>query len=265
MEKSIKFNMKVKSLVIRSEGTNCDLETVEALRLAGSQVDLLHINRIIKNPSLLEEYQLLVFPGGFSFGDCISAGKILSNILKTTLKKELKKFIDEGKPVLGICNGFQTLLKLGALPFSDEFEQCASLVTNSNGLFIDKWVYLKFNRTKCIFTKDSPNVIYLPINHKEGRFVIEEKFLKKLVDNEQIIYQYSSQSGEVKEEYNPNGSTFNIAAICNEHYNVLGIMPHPEKYVHKYQHPSWTRYPNLKEEGEGLLIFKNALNYAKKF
>src|SRR5579875_847681 len=127
--------MKVKSLVIRAEGTNCDLETVEALKLAGSEVDLLHFNRILRNPSLLEEYQLLVFPGGFSYGDCISAGKIFADLLGAGLRKELNKFVEAGKPVMGVCNGFQVLIKLGLLPFSKDFVQQASLVVNSTGYF----------------------------------------------------------------------------------------------------------------------------------
>ncbi len=258
--------MKVRSLVIRAEGTNCDLETVEALRLAGAEVDLVHINRLIKEKKKLEEYQLIIIPGGFSFGDCISAGKILANLIKVYLITDFKKFIDEGKPLIGICNGFQTLLKLGFLPFSGEMKQYASLVPNVSGLFIDKWVYLKLREeSKCVFTKGSLNVIYLPINHAEGRFVAEEKIIDKLFENGQIVYQYSSQSGEVSEIFNPNGSLSNIAAICNEHQNVLGIMPHPEKYIHKYLHPNWTRYQTLKEEGDGLIIFKNAVNYARKF
>lgn len=258
--------MKVKSLVIRAEGTNCDLETIEALRIAGSEVSLVHVNRLMRNKKMLEDYQLLVIPGGFSFGDCISAGKILANLLKFHLGEELKRFVDEGKPVLGICNGFQTLLKLGLLPFSSEYRQVASLTVNSKGLFIDKWVYLKYNASsKCVFTKDSLNVIYLPVTHGEGRFVAEEKVLSRLIEGDQIVYQYSNQSGEVKEESNPNGSVMNIAAICNEYFNVMGIMPHPEKYIHKYLHPSWTRYQSLKEEGDGMLIFRNAVNYARRF
>ncbi len=257
--------MKVKSLVIRAEGTNCDLETVNALRLAGADVDLVHINRLIKEKKRIEEYQIIVIPGGFSYGDCISAGKILANIIKTHLLVEFKKFVEEGKLLLGICNGFQTLLKIGLLPFSSEMKQLATLAPNANGLFIDKWVYLKLREeSKSIFTKGSFNVIYLPINHAEGRFVAEEKILDKLFENGQVVYQYSSQSGEVSEIFNPNGSFRNIAAISNEYFNVLGIMPHPEKYVHKYLHPSWTRYQTLKEEGEGLIIFKNAVNFARK-
>ncbi|MDT7865134.1 MAG: phosphoribosylformylglycinamidine synthase I [Thermoproteota archaeon] len=258
--------MRVKALVIRAEGTNCDLETVEALKVAGAEVTLAHINELLKKKVNLEDFQLCVIPGGFSYGDNISAGKILANIIKSYLKKDFKKFIDEEKPLIGICNGFQVLLKAGFLPFSSEGKQLASLTINDSGLFIDRWVYLRYvNKRKCVFTKYSNNVIYLPINHAEGKFVAEDKIIKKLFDEDQIVYQYSHPDGKVDEKANPNGSKYNIAAICNEYGNVLGIMPHPEKFIHKYMHPCWTRFPNLKEEGDGLFIFKNAVNYAKKF
>lgn len=259
--------MRIKALIIRAEGTNCDLETFEALKIAGAKPEIVHINRILRTKRILEDYQLIVIPGGFSYGDCISAGKILANMIKHSyLMQELKSFVDEGKPLLGICNGFQVLLKLGLLPFSNEMRQLATLTTNAGGLFIDKWVYLKFNeKTNCIFAKNSLNVIYLPINHAEGRFIAKKDVLDKIVENNQIVYQYSSQSGDISEKFNPNGSYLNIAAICNENGNVMGIMPHPEKFINKYMHPTWTKYPNIKEEGDGLFIFKNAVDYAKKF
>ncbi len=258
--------MRVKALVIRAEGTNCDLETVEALKVAGAEVTLAHINELLKKKVNLENFQLCVIPGGFSYGDNISAGKILANVIKSYLKNDFKKFIDEEKPLIGICNGFQVLLKTGFLPFSNEGKQLASLTINDSGLFIDKWVYLRHvNKRKCVLTKYSNNVIYLPINHAEGKFVAEDKIIKKLFDEDQIVYQYSHADGKIDEKANPNGSKYNIAAICNENGNVFGIMPHPEKFIHKYMHPCWTRFPNLKEEGDGLFIFKNAVNYAKKF
>jgi phosphoribosylformylglycinamidine synthase I len=258
--------MRVAALVIRAEGTNCDLETFEALKVAGAETFLVHINELIKRKVSLEDFQICVIPGGFSYGDNVSAGKLLANLIKNYLNKDFKRFIEEGKPLIGICNGFQVLLKAGFLPFSNENKQFASLTINSSGLFIDKWVYLRHvNRRKCILTKYSNNVIYLPINHAEGRFVADDKIIKKLFEEDQIVYQYSHSDGSIDERANPNGSKYNIAAICNEYGNVLGIMPHPEKFIHKYLHPCWTRFPNLKEEGDGLFIFKNAVNYAKKF
>jgi Phosphoribosylformylglycinamidine (FGAM) synthase, glutamine amidotransferase domain len=168
--------MRPKCLVLRAAGTNCDLETAEAIKIAGGDPEILHINVLIKGEKKLDDYQMLVIPGGFSYADSISAGKILSNILKNNLKHQLKKFIDEGKPVLGVCNGFQALIKSGFLPFSNEVNQSASLIINKNGLFIDTWVYLKINpKSICLLTKNSPNVIYLPINHGEGRFVCNKK------------------------------------------------------------------------------------------
>ncbi len=246
----------VKTIVLRVDGTNCDEESCEALRLAGSEVDLLHVNRL-KDKSL-ENYQILMIPGGFSYGDDISAGKIQANIMKHVIGKEIRNFVEEGKLVLGICNGFQALVKAGLIPATEGImqRQEATLAMNDSGYFIDKWVTLRHSsKGKCVFTRNMKPEIFIPINHGEGKFIAPEDVLRKLEENDQIVFRYAE---------NPNGSMMDIAGICSPEGNVFGMMPHPEKYVHPYTHPHWTRLESLPQEGDGLAIFRNAVEYARK-
>ena len=197
----------VRTIVLRVDGTNAEEEMVHAFRLSGSHVDLVHINEILKGKSSLDDYQILVFPGGFAHGDDVSAGKILANLLRYKLEKNIRKFIEEGKLVLGICNGFQAIVKAGLLPAFGGFgKQEATLASNDSGYFIDKWVKLKLSESKCVFTKGMKNEIYVPINHGEGKFVASPEILRKLEDNRQVVFRYSQ---------NPNGSMNDIAGICN--------------------------------------------------
>jgi phosphoribosylformylglycinamidine synthase len=239
----------ISSIVLRVDGTNCEQETVQALKLAGSKVDLLHINAVIRRMVSLEDYQALVIPGGFSFGDHIAAGKIIANYLKLKLKNDIKRFIDQNKPIFGICNGFQALLKSGFLDVE------ATLTSNNSGLFIDKWIHLKKDSES--FYNEDIETLFVPINHAEGKFVADEPILNMLEDSERIVFRYID---------NPNGSYRNIAGITNEQGNVMGLMPHPEKFVHYYTHPFWTRLSQaiLNKEGPGLQIFKNIVKACEK-
>jgi phosphoribosylformylglycinamidine synthase len=239
----------VKSLVLRVDGTNCAYETVIALELAGSNVQLAHINQLIRGMVDLEDYHALIIPGGFSFGDHIAAGKIIANYLKIRLKKDIKQFIEANKPVLGICNGFQALLKSGFLDID------ATLLVNDSGLFIDTWVKLK-KEADNIFT-NGIETLFIPVNHGEGKFFAEKTIMRELEMQERIVLKYID---------NPNGSYQNIAGIANEIGNVMGLMPHPEKFVHFYTHPYWTRLPRemRKNEGGGLKIFKNLVRACEK-
>jgi phosphoribosylformylglycinamidine synthase I len=248
---------EVRTIVLRVDGTNCDEETCEAFRLAGSSVDLVHINEL-KGKAPLEDYQILVVPGGFSYGDDIAAGKILANMLRHVMKDQLKRFVEEGKPVIGICNGFQALVKAGILPACGGLmkAQEATLAMNDSGYFIDRWVTLDHvNKGKCIFTRGLKSRIYVPINHGEGKFIASPEIIRRLEENDQIVFRYVD---------NPNGSMKDIAGVCNPEGNVLGLMPHPEKYVHPYTHPQWTRLSTIPKEGDGLAIFRNAVEYAGK-
>lgn len=247
----------VKTMVLRVDGTNAEEEMVHAFRLSGSQVDLVHINEILKGRYSLDDYQILVFPGGFAHGDDVAAGKILANLLRYKLENNIRKFIESGRLVLGVCNGFQAIVKAGLLPgFGGFGKQEATLASNDSGYFIDKWVRLKLaNDNKCVFTSEIKNEIYVPINHGEGKFVASSDVLQRLEDNDQVVFRYAD---------NPNGSMNDIAGICNAEGNVFGLMPHPEKFVSKYMHPYWTRLKDLPEEGDGLSIFRNAVEHARK-
>ena len=258
--------MKVKVIVLRTAGTNCDYETVHAFQLAGAEVDLVHINQLIRGEKELSPYQILALPGGFAYGDDIAAGKILANELKYKLRDSVEKFIADGKLMIGICNGFQVMVKAGLLPGFNgisDFQE-TTLYTNDSGNFECRWVYLKaVENSKCIFTKNIKPIIYLPVAHGEGKFTTTgENILDKLGNNGQVVFEYVDADGNFAGyPWNPNGSDRNIAGICDASGRIFGMMPHPERFVSKYNHPRWTR-EKLDDEGDGLAIFKNAVEYA---
>ncbi|HGJ65050.1 TPA: phosphoribosylformylglycinamidine synthase subunit PurQ [bacterium] len=259
--------MKPKVIVLRTAGTNCDYETSHAFQLAGADVDLVHINQLIRGEKDLSPYQILALPGGFAYGDDIAAGKILANELKYKLRDSVEKFIYDGKLMIGICNGFQVMVKAGLLPGFDGISdyQETTLYTNDSGKFECRWVYLRTEEnSKCIFTKNIKNMIYLPIAHGEGKFTaIDEGIIDKLENNGQVVFRYVDENGNIAGyPYNPNGSDRSIAGICDSTGRIFGMMPHPERFVSKYNHPRWTR-ESLEEEGDGLAIFRNAVDYAK--
>ena len=254
-----------KVLILRTAGTNCDYETRYAFEKAGAKVDAVHINILLANKKLLEDYQILVLPGGFTYGDDVSAGKILANQIKYNLEEDIKTFIHGKKLILGICNGFQALTKAGLLPAINKQHQEATLTFNDSNKFEDRWVYLKICSNKSIFVKDGEiSNIYLPVAHGEGKFVTQdESILNKITMNHQIVFKYVNEQGEeTGYPWNPNGSVQNIAGICDPTGQILGIMPHPERHVEPTQHPRWTRN-GLKEFGDGFLIFRNAVDYVK--
>jgi len=264
---------KPKVCVLRTAGTNCDQETASAFTKTGAESELVHINRFIAGDNNLGEYQILALPGGFTYGDDIAAGKILANELRCQLPGELKKFVTDGKLIIGICNGFQTLVKSGLLPGNDALEQEASLIINDSGKFEDRWVYLKkvvscqlSVVSKCVWTKNLPEVIYLPVAHGEGKFIVQDNaVLERLKKNGQIVFQYcDAKGGSCIYPDNPNGSMENIAGICDNTGRILGLMPHPERHISIRQHPRWIQ-SKLSQAGDGLRIFANAVSYAKKY
>ncbi|MDP2940689.1 MAG: phosphoribosylformylglycinamidine synthase I [Candidatus Omnitrophota bacterium] len=262
--------MKPKVCVLRTAGTNCDQETAFAFSLAGAESELVHINRLVSGEKTLRDYQILALPGGFSYGDDIASGKIFANELKNKLQDELRQFINEGKLIIGICNGFQILVKAGLLPGNESLTQEVTLTMNDSGKFEDRWVYLRGTRDegrgmKCVWAKDLPEITYLPVAHGEGKFVTQDKeALRRLRKNSQIVFQYCDKMGEsAGYPANPNGSAENIAGICDMTGRILGLMPHPERHIYNAQHPRATSMPR-RAEGDGLQIFRNGVEYIQK-
>ena len=238
-------------LILRAPGTNCDEEAAFAFERAGALVEKLHINALRESPSRLHRFQILVLPGGFSYGDDVAAGKILAARLQTFLADSLQEFRDSEKLILGICNGFQVLLKAGLILPPDEDGPVATLAHNDSGRFQDSWVDLAISPGKCPFLKGMTHMA-VPIAHGEGKFVTRQDWMAKgLAESGQAVLRYV---------VNPNGSQEDIAGVCDASGRVLGLMPHPERHVLPTQHPQWTRR-GLKEEGEGMPLFRNAVQY----
>ncbi|MBI4655651.1 MAG: phosphoribosylformylglycinamidine synthase I [Elusimicrobia bacterium] len=246
--------MKPKAIILRGPGTNCDIETFSSFRHAGAAPELVHINKLVSGEKNLLDYSILALPGGFSYGDDISAGKIFAVKIRK-LAGNIKKFIHEGRPVIGICNGFQVLVKTGFLPENKKHKQVSTLYTNECGHFLAKWVKLKVNKkSPCIFTKNLPDEIELPIAHGEGKFIVEDKKIMDEILNENLC--------SLTYVENPNGSMHDIAGITNKKGNCFGLMPHPERNLFIWQNPD--RKTPIKEiQAAGYQIFKNSVDYAK--
>ena len=257
---------KPQALVLTGFGINCDYETEEAFSLAGAGAERMHVNDLIANPALLERFQILVVPGGFSFGDNIASGKVLANKLKYRLGEAFLDFLRADRLVLGICNGFQVLVKLGVLPGGEEqnVRQTATVTFNDSGKFEDRWVRLQVEPgSRCVFTRGM-DWLELPVRHGEGKFYVGDRaLLEKLARDGQFALRYSMPDGSRPAAYpaNPNGSEEDIAGVCDPSGRIFGLMPHPEAFVHRYQHPRWTRGNGDGEEGRGLRIFSNAVEY----
>ena len=287
--------MKPRALVLQAHGSNRDFDVSEALTLAGTEPIGVPLNELRMNKTRLLDFQLLVLPGGFSYADALGAGKLLALDLASYFADEISAFVESAKPVIGICNGFQALVKSGILPGnhviarrtlsptkqspvkSDVSERTeiasgyrpqndgATLTFNAQGHFECRWVTLKPISQTCIWTKGLDELIECPVAHGEGNFQTSETLpLSSFIENDQIALTYTYSDGSLANgEYpiNPNGSVHDIAGICNPQGNVLGLMPHPENHIHPYQHPQWTRGMN---HHSGLALFMNGVNYASQ-
>jgi phosphoribosylformylglycinamidine synthase subunit PurQ / glutaminase len=263
---------KAKVIVLRTAGTNCDQETVFAFKSVGAKVDLVHINKLFKGEVFLSDYHILAIPGGFSYGDDIISGRILANELRLRLGGDIQNFINDGKLIIGICNGFQVLVRAGILagPLTDEpwqpgMTQNVTLTYNDSGKFEDRWVHLALSG-KSVWTQGVDESIYIPVAHAEGKFVPRDKdVLKKLKDNGQVVFRYCDTKGRTPQyPDNPNGSVDHIAGISDRTGRILGLMPHPERHFLFTHHPFWTRLDKKNKHGQGAKIFENGVNYVKE-
>ncbi len=264
---------KPRVAVISGFGINCELETMAVFEMAGASADRIHVNRLVGGEVSLEDYQIMAVPGGFSFGDHLGSGRLLGNRLRFGLREQVLEFVRAGKPVIGICNGFQVLIKMGLLPGDDEVSltQTASLALNDSGHYEDRWVTLEFDsNSPCIWTKGMER-IRVPVRHGEGKFVTDDAtLLDKWAASGQLAVRYvdpESQFPSSSDEIlpyptSPNQSWRNIAGVCDPSGLVFGLMPHPEANHSTWLGATWTREDGKHGEGEGMAIFHNAVEYA---
>lgn len=286
-------------LVLRAAGTNCDVETAYAWQLAGAQADRVHINALVARPDLLRQYQVLTVPGGFSYGDDIAAGKIFANQLLNHVAGELEAFRDRGGLILGICNGFQVLVKAGLLPnlpadlLAQEkagiqaetgrpsrsegltaaavaeqartrpARQQATLTWNDSGRYQDLWVHLRVATDRCVFLQPG-QMLYLPVAHAEGKVLFPSEAVRRAVHDQKLVaLQYVDEQGRFGDwPINPNGSTDHIAGLTDPTGHILGLMPHPERFIDPTQHPHWARLAS-KPAPDGRTLFDNAVRFVK--
>jgi phosphoribosylformylglycinamidine synthase I len=267
---------KPKVMVLWGNGLNCEYESGYSFGKAGAYTERVHVNDLKKNPKLLHEYDCMFPVGGFSYGDHIDSGIVLAKDLKYRAMEDTEKFMDDGKLILGVCNGFQVLVKLGLLPGTGGgLKRKVTLTNNDSNRFRDDWVYLKFDQeSPCVFT-GGVEEMYLPVRHGEGKFIATDNVLKELNEKNLITARYVDEDGRPANgiwPYNPNASMEDIAGICDPTGRIFGLMPHPEAFNDFTNHPRWTRIKrelkrvgkSIPEEGNGIKIFRNAVKYMKE-
>lgn len=248
--------MEVKAAIITGYGINADNELVLAFQKSGAVAEKVHINDLIQDPAQLHSFHIAGFAGGFSFGDHLGSGLVYAQLFKQNLQTALDRFIADGKLIIGICNGFQVLVKMGVLPnLKGDWTQEVSLIHNQSGVFQDQWVRLAFNpQSPCVWTRGLDEM-EAPIRHGEGRFITDNaEIMQTLTDEHLLAVRYVGD--------NPNGSEDNVAGITDRTGRILGLMPHPEAFIIPQNHPQWTRKPIA--EGFGLRIFKNGVRYIQE-
>lgn len=275
--------MKPKTLILKTAGINCDEELAHGFRIAGADAEIIHINEFTRGGSSgrrsLLDFDIIGFPGGFAYGDDLSAGRVLATEFLAHLRDDLLGFHDHGGLIIGICNGFQTLVKTRILPDplalvdNPDGRQDVTLFWNDSGKFEDRWIAMRVEESNCVWTKGIPAMVEFPIAHAEGKFIpASDDVLLKLADQKQIVFRYtdpvspeSSGNGQLPYPVNPNGSIANIAGITDSTGHILGMMPHPERFLYTENHPRQTRYTANGEtrEPDGLPLFRNAVEYAR--
>ncbi|MCF7858688.1 MAG: phosphoribosylformylglycinamidine synthase subunit PurQ [Candidatus Cloacimonetes bacterium] len=270
---------KVMALIVTGFGINCEEEMAAAYRMAEAEANIYHLNDIFAGKISINDYDILNFPGGFSFGDDLGSGKVLSNKLKfkkmqngRLFMDEIREFLDSGKFVLGICNGFQFLVKMGLLPDVGKNQQQEITLTHNNSTkFEDRWIYCKVNSEAKTPFLQGLDVFHGPVRHGEGKLIIKDDDIKNGIEENKLnCLSYCNAEGEITGEYpqNPNGSDLNCAGMTDRSGQVFGLMPHPEAYLSLYNHPNWGQIkrqnPKISENGQGLKIFKNIVDHINK-
>lgn len=257
--------MRPKALILFASGTNRDRDVAEALTLAGAEPEIVPLNALRAGLRKWSEYQMLVLAGGFSYADALGAGRLLAVDMQAYFADEINAFVGSGKAVIGICNGFQALVKAGVLPGWEDGAGEATLTFNASGHFECRWVTLRPLSRRCIWTRDLTDLIECPVAHGEGNFQVgRSELLERLVAQDQVALTYVLADGSPahgRYPANPNGSALDIAGVCNPAGNVLGLMPHPENHIHDWQHPQWTRGVR---RHSGLLLFRNGVRYVEE-
>ena len=256
--------MKPKVIVLSGYGLNCEDETKYAFELAGGTGQIVHINDLIKNKNLLNDFQIMAIPGGFAYGDDTGAGNAYGLKLKNHLWENISKFITKDRLVIGICNGFQVLVRTGLLPFGTIGEMQATLSNNGSGHFECRWINLKAEENNaCVFLEGMNDMVSYQVAHGEGRFYAGQPELERVEAEKLVVFRYCDSLGSPTQEYplNPNGSLNAIAGITDPTGRILGLMPHPERFIRPTQHPNWRRQ---ELEPQGLPIFQKMVNYASQ-
>ena len=264
-----------RAAVLTGFGINCDVETMAVFEMAGAEAQRVHVNQLVSGADSLEDFHILAVPGGFSFGDHLGSGRLLGNRLRFAIREQVCDFVTSGKPVIGICNGFQVLVKMGLLPGDEEvsLSQTASLTLNDSGHYEDRWVTLEFNdASPCVWT-DGLERMRVPVRHGEGKFVVPDaELLQRYFEQQQVVCRYVDPSTRYPRAADepvpyplcPNASMRNIAGVCDPSGLVFGLMPHPEANFTKWLGATWTREGDQSDwEGEGMAIFHNGVGYAR--